>query len=171
MLQVEFIEYGLDKKTLRGVPVTYVTTIDGEKIPCATVYDITMGQYGVPRGLEGDYPTSYDDKEAAYTPAWQEIFTGIGDKTVIKFAREWANTAEVTEGKCMVIVGAAINHWFHGNLMYRASIMAQMLTGCNGRNGGGMNHYVGQEKLAPMDSWSTIMSGKDSQLPAGLKCP
>jgi nitrate reductase alpha subunit len=61
----------------------------------------------------------------------------------------------------MVIVGAGINHWFHENLIYRSAIMAQMLTGCNGKNGGGMNHYVGQEKLAPMDSWSAIMSSKD----------
>ncbi len=163
VLQVEFIEYGLDKKVNRGVPVRYVDTLDGQKIPVATIYDLTMGQYGVGRGLSGAYPESYDDKESAYTPAWQEIFTGIGKKTVIQFAREWAGTAEATKGKCMVIVGAAINHWFHGNLMYRAAIMAQMLTGCNGRNGGGMNHYVGQEKLAPMDSWSTIMSGKDWQ--------
>ena len=87
-----------------------------------------MAQYGIGRGLEGDYPDSYEDKGAAYTPAWQEIFTGIGSKTVLQFAREWASTAETTEGACMVIVGAAINHWFHGNLMYRASIMAQMLT-------------------------------------------
>ncbi|RKZ06705.1 nitrate reductase subunit alpha, partial [bacterium] len=143
VLQVEFIEYGLDKKALRGVPVKMVETVDGQKIPTATVYDLTMGQYGVNRGLEGDYPENYDDKEAAYTPAWQEIFTGVSKNTVLQFAREWANTAEVTEGKCMVIVGAAINHWFHGNLMYRSAIMAQMLTGCNGRNGGGMNHYVG----------------------------
>ncbi len=27
--------------------------------------------------------------------------------------------------------------------------MALMLTGCVGKNGGGLNHYVGQEKLAP----------------------
>ena len=160
--QVEFTEFGLDKKSLRGVPVKFIDTVDG-KIPVVTIYDLIMGQYGVGRGLDGDYPADYTDKEAAYTPAWQEIFTGIGSKTVIKFAREWASTAEVTKGKCMVIVGAAINHWFHGNLMYRASIMAQMLTGCNGRNGGGMNHYVGQEKLAPVDSWGTIMSGKDWQ--------
>jgi nitrate reductase alpha subunit len=160
--QVEFTEFGLDKKSLRGVPVKHIDTVDG-KIPVVTIYDLIMGQYGVGRGLEGDYPSDYTDKEAAYTPAWQEIFTGIGSKTVIKFAREWASTAEVTKGKCMVIVGAAINHWFHGNLMYRASIMAQMLTGCNGKNGGGMNHYVGQEKLAPVDSWGTIMSGKDWQ--------
>jgi nitrate reductase alpha subunit len=41
--------------------------------------------------------------------------------------------------------------------------MALALTGCIGKNGGGMNHYVGQEKLAPVDSWSTVMSGKDWQ--------
>ena len=161
VLQVEFVEYGLKKKVLRGIPVKYLTGVDGRRIPVATIYDLTMGQYGVGRGLSGEYPKDYDDKEQAYTPAWQEIFTGIGKKTVIKFAREWASTAEATEGKCMVIVGAAINHWFHGNLMYRASIMAQMLTGCNGKNGGGMNHYVGQEKLAPVDSWGTIMAAKD----------
>ncbi|MBK6628233.1 MAG: nitrate reductase subunit alpha [Flavobacteriales bacterium] len=163
VLQVEFTEFGLDKKAMRGVPVRYVGTHDGRRVPVVTIYDLIMGQYGVGRGLPGEYPASYDDKQQAYTPAWQEIFTGVGRKTVIKFAREWAGTAEATDGKCMVIVGAAINHWFHGNLMYRASIMAQMLTGCNGKNGGGMNHYVGQEKLAPVDSWGTIMAAKDWQ--------
>lgn len=161
VLQVEFMDYGQQHLAKRGVPVRYITTVDGERVPVATIYDITMGQYGVGRGLPGEYPADYNDKDAAYTPAWQEIFTGIGRNTAIKFAREWAGTAEATKGRCMVIVGAAINHWFHGNLMYRAAIMAQMLTGCNGRNGGGMNHYVGQEKLAPVDSWGTIMSGKD----------
>jgi nitrate reductase alpha subunit len=159
--QVEFVEYGLDKTAMRGVPVRLVETTDGTKVPVATIYDLTMGQYGVGRGLAGEYPTSYDDEKQAYTPAWQEIFTGVGRETVTKFAHEWADTAEITKGKCMVIVGAAINHWFHGNLMYRAATMAQMLTGCNGVNGGGMNHYVGQEKLAPVDSWSMIMSAKD----------
>lgn len=75
--QVEFVEYGLDKKAMRGVPVRYITSVDGEKIPVATIYDLTMSQYGVSRGLAGDYPTSYDDKDQAYTPAWQEIFTEL----------------------------------------------------------------------------------------------
>lgn len=158
---VQFEEYGLNKTVLRGVPVKLIETLDGITVPVATVYDLIMGQYGVGRGLAGEYPATYDDKEQAYTPAWQEIFTGVGRETVIKFAQEWGGTAEVTKGKCMVITGAGINHWFHGNLMYRAAIMAQMLTGCNGVNGGGMNHYVGQEKLAPVDSWSTIMGAKD----------
>ena len=105
----------------------------------------------------------YTDKDAAYTPAWQEIFTGVDSKTVLQFAREWANTANITGGKCMIIIGAGINHWYHANLMYRAGIMALMLCGCVGRNGGGLNHYVGQEKLAPVDSWGSMAFAKDWQ--------
>ena len=161
VIQVEFTEFGLDKKSLRGVPVKYIETLDGKKIPVATVYDITMGQYGIDRGIDGDYPKDYKDKDASYTPAWQEIFTGVDSKSVIQFAREWANTAEATEGKCMIIIGAGINHWYHNNLIYRAGIMALMLTGCVGKNGGGLNHYVGQEKLAPSDSWGAIAFAKD----------
>ena len=86
VLQVEFTEFGLDNKRLRGVPVKYIETVNG-KIPVTTVYDLTMGQYGVGRGLEGDYPKDYTDKDAAYTPAWQEIFTGVDSKTVLQFAR------------------------------------------------------------------------------------
>jgi nitrate reductase alpha subunit len=162
VLQLEFVEYGKDKQANRGVPVKNIKTANGQ-VSVTTVYDLIMAQYGVDRGLGGDYPTSYDDKDAAYTPAWQEIFTGIGPKTVMQFAAEWARTAETTKGKCSIIIGAGINHWYHQNLMYRAGIMTLMLTGCIGVNGGGMNHYVGQEKLAPTDSWATIMSAKDWQ--------
>lgn len=165
---VEFVEYGLDKTRWRGVPVKYIETIDG-KVPVTTAYDLIMAQYGVGRGLAGDYPESYEDQYAAYTPAWQELFTGIGSNTLLQFASEWIRTAEATKGKCMIIIGAGINHWYHCNLIYRAGQMALALTGCIGKNGGGMNHYVGQEKLAPVDSWSAIMSGKDWQGPARLQ--
>jgi nitrate reductase / nitrite oxidoreductase, alpha subunit len=168
VLNVQFTEFGLAKKASRGVPVKYIETSKG-KVPVTTVYDLVMAQYGVDRGLGGDYPKEYTEKEAAYTPAWQELFTGVDSKTVIQFAREWANTAEITNGKCMIIVGAGINHWYHANLMYRAGIMALMLTGCVGKNGGGMNHYVGQEKLAPMDSWGSIAFAKDWQGPVRLQ--
>jgi nitrate reductase alpha subunit len=167
-VQVEFIEFGLDSQRLRGVPIRHIETVDGT-VPVTTVYDLIMAQYGVDRGLGGDYPTDYNDKDAAYTPAWQEIFTGVDAKTVVQFAREWAATANVTKGKCMIIIGAGINHWYHNNLIYRAGIMALMLCGCVGRNGGGLNHYVGQEKLAPMDSWSTIAFANDWQGPPRLQ--
>ncbi len=161
VLQVEFQEFGLNMKKLRGVPVKLIETVDGKKIAVTTVYDLTMAHYGVDRNLGGDYPKDFNDKDASYTPAWQEIFTGVDAKTVISFAREWANTANSTEGKCMIIIGAGVNHWFHNNLMYRAGIMALLMCGCVGKNGGGMNHYVGQEKLAPVDSWATIAFARD----------
>jgi len=162
-----FTEYAAEKTANRGVPIKKIKTIDGEVV-VATVYDLIMAQYGVNRGLGGDYPASYDE-DAAYTPVWQEKFTGIGPNTVISFAREWTETAINTEGKCMIIIGAGVNQWYHGNLIYRAGAMALMLTGCVGKNGGGMNHYVGQEKLAPVDSWGAIMSGKDWQPTARLQ--
>ncbi|HEY5567883.1 MAG TPA: nitrate reductase subunit alpha [Gammaproteobacteria bacterium] len=168
VVQAEFHEWGLDRTTLRGVPTKRIETISGP-VMVTTVYDLIMAQYGVDRGLEGDYPKDYTDRDAAYTPAWQEIFTGVDSATVLQFAREWANTAGITRGKCMVIIGAGINHWYHGNLMYRAAAMALMLCGCVGRNGGGLNHYVGQEKLAPMDSWSALAFAKDWQDAARLQ--
>lgn len=159
-LEVEFTEFGLARKAQRGVPVIWLDTVSG-KVPVTTVYDLMMAQYGVDRGLGGQYPTDYSDTDAAYTPAWQEIFTGIDSKTLLQFAREWADTANITQGKCMILVGAGVNHWYHQNLTYRAGAMALMVCGCIGKNGGGLNHYVGQEKLAPVDSWSSIAFAKD----------
>jgi nitrate reductase alpha subunit len=160
VMQVRLTEYGLDGHFQRGVPVRYVETTEG-KVAVTTIYDLIMAQYGVSRGLEGEYPADYEDRDASYTPAWQEVFTGVDSQTVLQFAREWANTANISEGKCMVIIGAGINHWYHANLMYRAAAMALMLCGCVGKNGGGLNHYVGQEKLAPGDSWGSMAFGKD----------
>ena len=45
--------------------------------------------------------------------------------------------------------------------MYRAGIHALMFCGCVGKNGGGLAHYVGQEKLAPAESWGAIAFAKD----------
>jgi nitrate reductase alpha subunit len=134
-----------------------------------TVYDILMAQFGVPRGLEGDYPVDYDDEDKPYTPAWSEKYTGLSRDNLIKFAREWAQTAEHSNGKCIIIIGAGINHWYHGNLMYRAGMVALMLCGCVGVNGGGLAHYVGQEKLAPGESWGAIALGKDWYPPSRLQ--
>jgi len=101
-----------------------------------TVYDLLMAQYGVGRGLPGEYPANYDDESAPYTPAWSEKYTGIGRDVLIRFAREWATTAEHTQGKCTILIGAGINHWYHANLMYRAGIHALIFCGCVGVNGG-----------------------------------
>ena len=54
-----------------------------------------------------------------------------------------------------------INHWYHADLTYRAAITALLVTGCVGKNGGGLNHYVGQEKLAPVAPWATLAGALD----------
>ena len=103
-----------------------------------------------------------------YAPAWAEKYTGMSRDMSVRFAREWASTAEHTNGKCTIIIGAGINHWYHGNLMYRAGINALMFCGCIGVNGGGLAHYVGQEKLAPGESWGNIAMAKDWYPPSRL---
>ena len=145
----------------RDVPVHYVET-GSEKIPVVTAFDLLLAQYGVHcEQTTNNNSADYDDDTLPFTPAWQEQFTGINASVVINFARQWANTAEHSEGQCMIIIGAGVNHWYHNNLIYRSCITVLMLTGCIGRNGGGWNHYVGQEKLAPQASWAPIAFGGD----------
>ncbi len=161
VVPVQFDNFGEGSLIHRSVPAKTIKTADGETVFVATVYDLMMAQYGVPRGVGEGYPKDYHDENAPYTPAWSEKYTGMNRETLIKFAREWGVTAEKTGGKCTIIIGAGINHWYHANLMYRAGIHALMFCGCVGVNGGGLAHYVGQEKLAPMESWSSIALGKD----------
>lgn len=168
VLQLHFHEFSEDTICTRGVPVKNIEGPEGT-IQVTTVFDLLMAQYGVDRGLAGDYAKDYDDEKAGYTPAWQEIRTGIDRKTLIQFAREWATTAEKTDGKCSIIIGAGANHWYHSNLIYRAGITALILTGCVGKNGGGLQHYVGQEKLAPAAPWGAIAFAQDWNAGARLQ--
>jgi len=161
VVQVELDDFAEGRPMRRGVPVKKIKTKDGKSVTVATIYDLLMAQYGVGRGLDGDYPKDYNDESQPYTPAWSEKYTGMDRELVIRFAREWATTAELTKGKCTIIIGAGVNHWYHATLMYRAGIHALMFCGCVGVNGGGLAHYVGQEKLAPMESWSAIAFGRD----------
>ena len=110
----------------------------------ATVFDLQVAQYGIDRGL-GSGARNYDDN-APYTPAWQEQITGVPRQQVITVARQFADNADKTRGKSMVIIGAAMNHWYHADMNYRGVINLLMMCGCIGQSGGGWAHYVGQEK-------------------------
>jgi len=61
----------------------------------------------------------------------------------------------------MILMGAGTNHWFHSDLTYRSFLALVMLTGCQGVNGGGWAHYVGQEKCRPITGWATLAYGLD----------
>lgn len=162
--QVAFDDFVTGRTLQRGVPVRTLYTREGKAIQVATVFDLLMAQFGVSRGLPGDYPQSYDD-DLPYTPAWQEKHTGIHRETLIRFAREWAENGAKTHGKNLVIIGAGVNHWYHNNLLYRAAIIGLILTGSVGVNGGGLAHYVGQEKVVNIASWATVAFALDWGMP------
>lgn len=155
--KVELEFFGADDTIHRSVPVRTVQTADGP-VTVTTVFDLLNARLGVGRGLDS---SSYDNEDLPYTPAWQEQYTGIHRDTVVKFAKEWGRNGELTKGKNLIIIGAGANHWYHNNLLYRSGIMALMLTGSVGVNGGGLGHYVGQEKLVSAASWGSIAFGGD----------
>ncbi|TMR89522.1 nitrate reductase subunit alpha [Nonomuraea basaltis] len=146
---------------VRGVPVTRT---EGHLV--TTVYDLLLAQYGVPRqGLPGAWPAGYEDASEPYTPAWQEPITGVPAERAARIAREFARTAETTKGRCMIILGAGTTQWFHGDTIYRAFLSLLLLTGCQGRNGGGWAHYVGQEKCRPHTGWWLLANAADWSRP------
>jgi nitrate reductase alpha subunit len=145
----------------RSVPVRRV----GQTL-VTTVFDLMLAQYGVARdGLGGDYPKSYDDASAPYTPAWQESITGVPASAAARIAREFAANAEESRGRSMILMGAGTNHWFHSDTIYRGFLGLTTLTGCQGVNGGGWAHYVGQEKCRPITGWAQLAFGLDWKRP------
>ncbi|MEO3802244.1 nitrate reductase subunit alpha [Nonomuraea sp. B1E8] len=144
----------------RGVPVMEV---GGHLV--TTVFDLLMAQYGVPRDLPGEWPRGYDDAAQPYTPAWQEGITGVPAARAARIAREFAANAEESGGRSMIIMGAGANHWFHSDTIYRSFLALTTLTGCQGVNGGGWAHYVGQEKCRPITGWAQLASALDWSRP------
>lgn len=145
----------------RGVPVRRV----GSKL-VTTVFDLMLAQYGVGRaGLPGEWAEDYDDGGTPYTPAWQEAITSVPAKKCIKIAREFARNAEQSGGRSMIIMGAGICQWFHGDATYRSILSLLLLTGSMGRNGGGWAHYVGQEKTRPITGWVSLANALDWSRP------
>lgn len=159
LVELQFDDFAAGQVLHRSVPARYIETQQGQ-ILTTTVFDLLMAQFGVDRGLPGDYAHDYGD-DIPYTPAWQEKYTGIHRETLLRFAREWGVNAEKTRGKNLIIIGAGANHWYHNNLLYRSGIVALMLTGSVGVNGGGLAHYVGQEKVVNQASWSAIAFASD----------
>jgi nitrate reductase alpha subunit len=159
-VSIAFDDFGGSSPVARSVPVRTLHTPDGP-IQVTTVFDLLMARLGVDRGLPGFHAKSYDDENVPYTPAWQEQYTGIHRDTLVAFAREWLRNGELTRGKNLVIIGAGANHWYHNNLLYRSAITALMLTGSVGVNGGGLGHYVGQEKVVNQASWASVAFGLD----------
>ncbi|WP_353463437.1 nitrate reductase subunit alpha [Mammaliicoccus sciuri] len=153
----------------RPIIVKEIENKDGETIYIATIYDLMTSQYGVRRLNHPLEATSYEDENSMYSPKWQEKVTGVKSSIVTQVAREFAQNAVDTNGRSMIIMGAGINHWFNSDTIYRSILNLVILCGCQGVNGGGWAHYVGQEKCRPIEGWSTIAFAKDWQGPPRLQ--
>ncbi|MGF9645933.1 nitrate reductase subunit alpha [Paenibacillus sp. MABNS29] len=153
----------------RGVPVKHLPSVEGRTLKVVTVYDLMMAHVGVPRQqLQGDYPVDYNDPKP-YTPAWQEAITGVKKSHCIQVAREFAENAAKTGGKSMIAMGGGTNHWYHSDQIYRSILNLVLLTGSQGVNGGGWAHYVGQEKVRPVEGWQQIAFAGDWIKPPRLQ--
>ncbi|CAI0756505.1 nitrate reductase subunit alpha [Serratia proteamaculans] len=160
-----FNSVALDEILLHKLPVKRLRLADGSEALVTSVYDLTLANYGLERGLDdANCATDYDDVKA-YTPAWAEQITGVSRHNIIRIAREFADNAEKTHGRSMIIVGAGVNHWYHMDMTYRGLINMLIFCGCVGQSGGGWAHYVGQEKLRPQTGWLPLAFGLDWQRP------
>ena len=144
----------------RNIPVRKMKLADGE-VMVATVFDLFCANYGLDRGLGGEYVSKNYDDDLPFTPAWGEKITGVPRDQIITVAREFALNAEKTNGKSMVILGAGLNHWYHMDMNYRGIINMLVMCGCVGQSGGGWSHYVGQEKLRPQTGWQPLAFALD----------
>lgn len=147
----------------RGVPVREV---DGKLV--TTVFDIMLAHYGVNREdlhLPGSWPRDFHDSSEVGTPAWQEELTGVAADTAIRIGREFAQNAADSKGRSQIIMGAGVNHYFHADNIYRTFLALTSMCGTQGVNGGGWAHYVGQEKLRPINGWTQWAMAADWQRP------
>ncbi|MFC6941153.1 molybdopterin-dependent oxidoreductase [Salinirubellus sp. GCM10025818] len=91
------------------------------------------------------------DELSNYTPERVHEETGVGRQTYQEVAREFA---EVDRAK--IIHGKGVNDWYHNDLGNRAIQLLVTLTGNLGRQGTGLDHYVGQEKIWTFHGWQTL---------------
>ncbi|HIW95028.1 MAG TPA: nitrate reductase subunit alpha [Candidatus Corynebacterium gallistercoris] len=147
----------------RGVP-TY--NVDGKIV--TTVFDVMLAHYGVNReelNLPGSWPMDFHDASEVGTPAWQEELTGVPANAAIRIGREFAQNAADSQGRSQIIMGAGVNHFFHADSIYRTFLALTSMCGTQGVNGGGWAHYVGQEKLRPMNGWQQYAMATDWSRP------
>lgn len=105
-----------------------VTVAGGQKVKVRTVFGRLRDTLGGP----------------LYTIAEAAKQCGIPENDLVEFARRFGERKPA-----MIIHGAGTNHWYHNDLLNRAFILIVALTGNVGVNGGGFNHYVGQERIWP----------------------
>lgn len=78
---------------------------------------------------------------AEHSPETAARVTGVPSAVIKKLARDYATTKPA-----MIISGGGTNHWYYSDVLLRVFHLLSALTGSEGHNGGGVNHYIGQWK-------------------------
>ena len=115
--------------------------------------------------LEGRFRVRAREGEVAVTTVFEKLrarlasypleevarTTDLDASEILDFTRDFARAKPA-----MIIHGAGLNHWYHNDLINRALILLVALTGNVGKNGGGFNHYVGQERIWPEEGFKKL---------------
>ena len=89
-----------------------------------TVFDLLMAQFGVGRGLPGEYPSSYDDAALTRPPGRKRLQRDRPRDASSALPGSSPPTPRPPRAGRMIIIGAGVNHWYHNNLAYRAPVTA-----------------------------------------------
>jgi len=128
---------------------------------CAGSKDKTLRLGALDPALEGSFSvTLADGKSCSVTTVFEKLKKLLADPLYsVEGAAKRCGLAAAdlrqlfsdlaTRRPAMIIHGAGTNHWYHNDLLNRAMILVVALTGNVGKNGGGFNHYVGQERVWP----------------------
>ena len=147
---------------VRKVPAKRLRLQIGEVL--ASVYDLFCSPITVSIAASAAACRQVYDDNVPYTPAWAEKITGVPRDQIVTVAREFALNAEKTKGRSMVIIGAAMNHWYHRHELPRRHQHAGDVR-LRRQSGGGWSHYVGQEKLRPQSGWLPLAFALDWSRP------
>jgi complex iron-sulfur molybdoenzyme family reductase subunit alpha len=128
--------------------------------------DGTLSLDGIDAALEGTFVVTLPNQvPVAVTTVFEKLKEELAKYPLERVARETGlPAAEIeamardlgTRRPAMIIHGAGVNHWFHNDSVNRAMILLVALTGNVGVNGGGFNHYVGQERLWPEKGFKAL---------------
>ena len=84
-------------------------------------------------GCPATWPAGYDDADAAVHPRLAGAdHLGARRAGACGSRGRWPRNAEESQGRTMIIMGAGICQWFHGDATYRAVLALLMLTGVDG---------------------------------------
>ncbi|MBL4803135.1 MAG: nitrate reductase subunit alpha, partial [Emcibacter sp.] len=148
----------------QNIPVRKIKTREGDQY-VATVYDLMLASYGVDNGLGGEnVAASYEDA-TPYSPAWQEKITGVSCDKLIKAARAFAENADKTRGRSMIIMGTTPDGSCHMDMKNRAVINMLVMCGCIGKAGGGLAPFRESEKRRPKTGWQPLAFALDWHRP------